>query len=957
MKHTTFRKSLLALMVAASFPASAASYYVVVPVPAKKVSNSAITVSLSAYTAPVGQVGIAYSGFDLRAALSVTGDPGYTGYGVKWQVLDGSLPAGLTLNSNGTVTGTPTAAGASNFTVRASYKTKNGDQQYQIVTYRIDVGLAAGTPPQAFAGQAYTYDLNSQLTVTGDPAFNGAGVSWSVVSSSLPAGLYLTSGGVISGTPTASGGGSITARATYKGMNGQQTYQVVSLNISVALATGTPPQALVGQAYAYNLNSLLAVSGDPGFTNSSVTWSVVSNSLPAGLYLTADGYIGGTPTASGSGAITARATYKNVKGDQTYQVVSLNITVALAAGTPPQALVGQAYAYNLNPLLSVSGDPSYNGTGVTWTVVSSSLPAGLYLTADGYIGGTPTASGNGSITARAAYKNGKGEQTYQVVALDVTVALAAGTPPQAQVGQAYAYNLNPLLSVSGDPGYNGTGVTWAAISGTLPAGLTLGADGFIKGTPTAAGTGTVTVRATYKNGKGDQTYQVVSLNITVALAAGAPPQALVGQAYTYNLNPLLSVSGDPGFTGSGVTWAVASGSLPAGLTLTSDGRISGTPAAAGTGSVTVRATYRNVVGQQAYQVVALNIVVSLANATMPVAVTGNNYGGYDFKGFLSVTGDSAYTVGSETWSLVSGNIPSGMTFGSNGVLSGTPAVAGTANFTLQATYRGQTAQHAYALQVDQAQVPGALSADSGTDFGVFGLGGAATRTFTFVNNGNTAATGLYASASGTGYALWASTCGSPGAPITLAKGASCNFTARFSPSSPGVLNGTVAVNWSGPSASGKSLPVTGATTVDYSWLMGGWTNNTVAIGRNPAWAAGLQWFWYASGAENSANVGQYEYRRTVYVAGTSPVSAYLYGATDNQLDAVYVNGALALGYQGMPFDAWRGSGWFTLQPGTNVISIVVENAGASANPAGFALEVIRSDGAALTNEWGWMWHP
>lgn len=953
MKHTTLRKSLLALTVAASFPAAAASYYVVVPVPAKKVSNNAIAVSLSAYAAPVGQVGVAYSGFDLRTALSVTGDPGYTGYGVKWQILDGSLPAGLTLNSNGTVTGTPTAAGTATFTVRASYKTKNGDQQYQIVTYRIDVGLAAGTPPQAFVGQAYTYDLNSLLTVKGDPAFTGTGVSWSVVSSSLPSGLSLTTGGVISGTPTASGSGSITARATYKGMNGEQTYQVVSLNISVGLAAGTPPQALVGQAYAYNLNSLLTVSGDPGFTSGGVTWSVVSTSLPAGLYLTSDGYIGGTPTASGSGSITARATYKNVKGEQTYQVVSLNVTVGLGAGTPPQALVGQAYAYNLNPLLSVSGDPGYNGTGVTWTVVSSSLPAGLYLTSDGFIGGTPTASGSGSITARATYKNGKGEQTYQVVALDVTVALAAGTPPQALVGQAYAYDLKTLLSVSGDPGFSGAGVTWSTVSSTLPAGLALGADGVISGTPTAAGTGTVTARATYKNGKGEQTYQVVSLNITVALAAGTPPQALVGQAYSYNLNPLLSVSGDPGYTGAGVTWSVVSGSLPAGLALTSSGYITGTPTAGGTGTITARASYKNGKGDQTYQVVSLDIKVALAAATLPVGVTGNSYPGFDFKSVLSVTGDAAYTASAATWSVVSGSLPAGLTLSSTGVVSGTPTSAATSNFTLQAAYKNKSAQYGYALQVDAAQVPGAFSADSSTDFGVIGLGGATTRSFTFVNNGNTTATGVYASVSGAGFALWASTCGSPGAPVSLAKGASCNFTARYSPSAAGAVSGTVAVNWSGPTPSGKSLTVTGAATVDYSWMMGGFPYDMVAIGRNPAWASGFQWYWYSGGADSSAAPGTFEFRRTVTIGGTSPVTVYLVGAVDDTLTAVAVNGATVYTNLGMPFDALRWSPPITLQPGVNVIAVQVTNGGSAPNPAGMTLQVRYGDGSIITNESGW----
>jgi hypothetical protein len=1138
MNRSTIRKTLLALLVAASMPAMASDYFVVVPVPNKKISVDAITVSLAAYTAPVGQVGFAYAGLDLRTALSVKGDPGYTGFGVKWLITGGSLPPGLTLNSNGTVTGTPTAAGTSMFSVRASYKTKTGDQQYQILTYRIDVGLAAGTPPQAQVGQAYSYSLSNLLTVKGDPNFTGTGVTWTTVSSSLPAGLYLTSDGWIGGTPTAAGTGSITARATYKGVNGQQSYQVVSLNIAVALApstlpqailgqsysynlasllsvngdagysgsgvtwsvtsgslpaglslgadgtisgtptaggTGsftaratyrgvngeqayqvvslniavglaqsTPPQALVGQAYSYSLASLLTVSGDAAYNGSGVTWSVVSSSLPAGLYLTNDGWIGGTPSAGGTGSITARATYKGVNGQQSYQVVSLAITVALAAstlpqavigqaysynlasllsvagdagyhgsgvtwdvasgslpagltlgtdgtiigtptasgtgsftarasykgvngqqayqvvtlniavglaqGTPPQAVVGQAYSYSLASLLTVSGDAGYDGSGVTWSVVSSTLPSGLSMTSDGLITGTPTAAGTGAITARASYKGVNGQQTYQVVSLNISVSLAAGTPPQAIVGQAYSYNVASLLTVNGDSGYSGSGVTWSTVSSSLPTGLALGSNGVITGTPSAAGTGTITARASYKGVNGQQTYQVVSLNISVSLAAGTPPQAIVGQAYSYNVASLLTVSGDSGYTGTGVTWSTVSSSLPAGLSLSAAGQITGTPTAAGTGSITARASYRNVAGQQSYQVVTLNISVTLGNATMPVAVTGNSYGSYDFKAFLTVSGDPAYTSGAATWSLVSGSVPAGMSVSSNGVLTGTPSVAGTSNFTLRAAYRGQSAQHAYALQVDAASVPGQLTADSGTDFGTFGIGGATTRSFTFVNNGNTAATGLFASASGTGYGLWSSTCGSPGAPVTLAKGASCNFTVRFSPSTPALQSGTVAVNWSGPTASGKALTVTGTTTVDYSFLMGGFGNANVAIGTNVAWAAGMQWYWLSANADQGAAVGTYEFRRTIFVGGNQPISAYFYGAVDDVIAAVAVNGVQVYGGLSMPFSSYNASPAFTLQPGTNVIAVQITN---GAGPAGMALRVY-TGGTMLTNESGWM---
>ena len=598
MKKHWFAAALMALACAS---ASAADFYVVVPVQGKQVPGS-INVSLGSYTLPSGLIGTPYDGFNLKTLLSVTGDPAYTGYGVRWSLSSGSLPAGLTLDANGAITGTPTATGTASFNVRATYKTKAGVQAYQIFVGTITIGLAAATPPTGVVGQSYSYDLKALLSVTGDKAYTGSGVTWSVVSNTLPAGLYLTTDGVIAGTPTAAGTGSVTARATYKTVKGEQTYDVVTLSIGVSLAAAALPDAVVGIAYNYDLKSLLTVSGDAGYSGAGVSWSVVSSSLPAGLYLTADGRVVGTPTAAGTGAVTARAAYRGVNGQQTYQVVSANIAVALDTGTAPQALLGVAYSYDLKPLLSVTGDAAYTGSGVTWTVVSSSLPSGLYLTADGRIAGTPTAAGTGTVTAQASYKGINGQQAYQVVSLDLKVALAAGTAPDAIVGLAYTYDLKPLLTVTGDAAYTGSGVTWSVVSSSLPAGLYLSADGRVMGTPTAAGTGSVTARASYKGVNGQQVYQVVSLAIQVTLAAASAPDAVVGVAYSYDLKPLLSVTGDSAYTGSGVTWSTVSNTLPAGLSLTSDGRIAGTPTAAGTGSVTASASYKGIYGQQAYQV-------------------------------------------------------------------------------------------------------------------------------------------------------------------------------------------------------------------------------------------------------------------------------------------------------------------------------------------------------------------
>ncbi|KVP16848.1 putative Ig domain-containing protein [Burkholderia ubonensis] len=417
------KKLVLATALAGTtLSAAAASYYVVVPVPNRTVSTSAIEVALSGYTLPTGLVGTPYSGFNLKTLLSVTGDPGYTGYGVQWSLVSGSLPAGLTLDRSGNISGTPTAPGTASFQVRAAYKTKTGEQGYQILVGAITVGLAAGAPPQALVGTAYSYNLKSLLTVTGDPAYTGAGVTWSVVSSTLPAGLYLTTDGVIAGTPAAAGTGSITARATYKGVNGEQTYQVVSLNILVTLATATLPAAYAGVTYpGFDFKSVLQVKNDPGYSGSGVSWAVTKGSLPPGMSLGADGRLTGTPTAAADYSFEVTASYRTKSGVQTYQVTVSSLSVSLSAATLADAQAGTPYSFDFKPLVAVPNDPAFTSGQVTWSLAAGALPNSLTLNANGTLSGTPTAVGAKTFTLSAQYKSGSATRDYS---LNVTANVA-----------------------------------------------------------------------------------------------------------------------------------------------------------------------------------------------------------------------------------------------------------------------------------------------------------------------------------------------------------------------------------------------------------------------------------------------------------------------------------------------------------------------------------------------------
>lgn len=453
-------KILLALSLALPLSSWAASYYVVVPF--KKAATvpsqgAQIGVSLSQSVLTNAQVGQPYAA-DLSAMLQVTGDSSFSGAGVTWAVESGALPAGLTLGANGTISGTPTAAGTSSFTVKATYKTKSGQQTYSILAYNILVNLGAATPPNGMIGQAYSFNLNSLLS-SNDPAFTGAGVTWSVVSNTLPAGLYLTNDGYIGGTPTDSGTGSLTARATYKGANGDQSYTVVVPAITIALADTTFPDGKIQTNYTTgSLSSLVTVTGDATYSPSSLSWTLSSGSLPTGLSLSG-GAITGKPTATASGTFELTASYKGKSAAKSYAITiypaaSCKELLTLAPSTPSGWYTLDVDGSGATAAKSYYCDMVSDGGG--WTRVVRQTEAAPVTNWNGGVNGQSYALAQNELPAHTQIGIGKDESatfidyvngTYQATDMASVVTLTSPkTGFQYQmyhhVGNFYRFN-NP----------------------------------------------------------------------------------------------------------------------------------------------------------------------------------------------------------------------------------------------------------------------------------------------------------------------------------------------------------------------------------------------------------------------------------------------------------------------------------------------------------------------------------
>ena len=329
----------------------------------------------------------------------------------------------------------------------------------------------------------------------------------------------------------------------------------------------------------------------------------------------------------------------------------------------------------------VPGDAT--NAGVTWSLSSSHCKG-------------PQACGTfSSSTAFAA--------TYEApksVAALLTVTLTA-----TSVSQTTAYaTLNivvspaPVIATTSLPGVlNGADYSEQVIanggvaplvftisSGGLPPGLSLNTNGFITGRTTSdGGTFPFTITVTDQGSPpltASQAYTIVVAPAPpLSVATTSMPTAPVGSPYSI---PLQASGGVPP-----LTWAVTSGALPPGLTLTpATGQISGTPTTQNTFTFTVQVTDSSLLGtnehpQTASQPLSITVgppgPLTIVTTALPQAETANLYS----QTILTTGG-----IGPFTWAITSGILPSGMSLdASTGTISGTATAVSTNTFTIQVT--------------------------------------------------------------------------------------------------------------------------------------------------------------------------------------------------------------------------------------------------------------------------------
>jgi hypothetical protein len=184
----------------------------------------------------------------------------------------------------------------------------------------------------------------------------------------------------------------------------------------------------------------------------------------------------------------------------------------------------------------------------------------------------------------------------------------------------------------------------------------------------------------------------IDINVTefVCPTITLTPTTLLNGIQNSSYNQIITASGG----GSPYSYSVSAGALPNGITLASNGNLSGTPTVQGQFIFTVTATDVNLcTGSREYSITIDCQTITIAPTILPDDSIGKLYS----QVVTANGGTSPYS-----YTIIGGNLPDGLTLNSDGTISGTLSKAGTFNFTIDAIDANDcAATRAYTVSVLQ----------------------------------------------------------------------------------------------------------------------------------------------------------------------------------------------------------------------------------------------------------------
>ncbi len=602
---------------------------------------------------------------------------------VTYTIVGGSLPAGLTLQDNGALTGTPTMAGQHQVQIEVA-EDQNGERgEWDLLIWDIDVSpeLTMRAPDVSPIFQV-GYPTTFANVFSEDGGLEEYRFREAPTSSSPPGMTFDTDNNALSGTPgrVLLNGTPMMAYGTSVAIEvhdqncGKVSDTYRQDTIWAPKLEGEPETALVGEAFSFT----------PTNTEGPIDFWEAVRGLPAWAnYNTVTGEISGTPSRSDYGVSSEVTVFahgieieilRGLRG-----VGAHTFTIDVGINPPEVADINESFSVATGQAFSFT--PTNTGEQEdNWE--ADNLPSWLSLNSNtGEISGTPTTIAvHEGIVIRAVNPGGSadtGAFTVNVVA-QVAIPALSGTPTNAEVAVNYSFTPNNI----------GGAVNQWGVNGTLPSGLSFN-NGTISGAPTAAGTFSG-IEITGTNAGGTDT---LGLTITVDKGLQATLQFVSPGPIDRTTDDATFTNGIQGGSGTGAISYQSSDTQVATVN-TSNGLIT----ISGAGQTTITATKAEDIN---YLATSATFLLNVTDTNVILGTPDQAYQNTLYNFIPSVA--SGITVTS--WEINSGAIPQGLSFNtSTGSIFGTPSQLETATFALRAnTDTGEA--HIRAFQISVIEPP------------------------------------------------------------------------------------------------------------------------------------------------------------------------------------------------------------------------------------------------------------
>ncbi len=507
------------------------------------------------------------------------------GLPVTYSLISGELPPNVTLSADGYIDSHPSVGGVANTTT---------------FNYVINAVTTDGAVSRAFSTQVY----NTPVAPVWQTYAGQLGVFWEKDPSihlqldayhpdippvytlsngtTLPDGLSLLANGLVTGSLPPNYQGAqydFTVKAENSDGLAYRSFYIIAYDVSGQVTWTTPAGNIADQAERSNVSVTVQAADANSY---AVVYTITNGALPSGLTLNANtGLISGTlpgVTANTTSSFTVHAESVDAAADRGFTIITRNVPTAPVWVTNATLTSRNEGASVSQSLVATGAD----GIAVTYSLVNAStLPGTLALSNAGLISGTAprlTANTGYEFDVRANSAEGFSDRHFSLTILNVPAVPTWVT----NSGTIFTGNENSVVTANVvATGSDGIAVTYGVNSALLPAGVSMNNSGVFTGTLPLVGantTSTFVVRADSAEGFSDRTFSIVDLNIN------HEPQWITpaGSLGTFGANTVVNYSlNATDVDAETITYTINTGALPGGLSLLSNGLITGTANAVG----------------------------------------------------------------------------------------------------------------------------------------------------------------------------------------------------------------------------------------------------------------------------------------------------------------------------------------------------------------------------------------